>query len=65
MGEKMAFEKATDEMSDLLNTILKDMPKVYKGNKQAAQRVRIATIELSKISKKWRKLSMSLEKKKE
>jgi hypothetical protein len=60
----MAFEKATDEMSDLLNEILRDMPKVYKGNKLAAQRVRTATIELTKISKKWRKLSMDLEKKK-
>ncbi|MCH9617857.1 MAG: Histone H1-like protein HC1 [Chlamydiia bacterium] len=60
----MAFEKATDEMSHLLNEIVRDMPKVYKGNKQAAQRVRVATIELSKLSKKWRKLSMSIEKKK-
>ena len=33
----MVFQKATDEMSDLIDSIVKDMPKVYRGNKLAAQ----------------------------
>jgi hypothetical protein len=49
-------------MSNLLEAITKDIPKAYKGNKLAMQRIRIATIELSKISKKWRKLSLQQEK---
>jgi len=56
------FLKSTDEMSNLLEAITKDIPKAYKGNKLAMQRIRIATIELSKISKKWRKLSLQQEK---
>ena len=59
----MPFQKTSDEMSDLINAIVKDMPKVYRGNKLAAQRVRCATIELTKVTKKWRRLSMEVEKK--
>lgn len=58
------FMKSTDEMTDLIESIMKDMPKVYRGNKLAMQRIRCATIELSKISKKWRKLSLDHEKNK-
>lgn len=58
----MSFSKATDDLSDLLKTIMDDLPKVYKGNKSAAQRVRCATIKLSKVSKDWRKLSLEVEK---
>ena len=56
--------KSTDQMSELIEAITKDMPKVYKGNKLAMKRIRIATIELTKISKKWRKLSLDHEKNK-
>lgn len=59
----MAFDKITEDMSDLIESIVKDIPKVYRGNKLAAQRVRTATIKLTKVSKKWRKLSIELEKK--
>ena len=58
------FMKSTDEMTELLEAILKDMPKVYKGNKLAMQRIRCATIDLTKLSKKWRKLSLDDEKNK-
>ncbi len=58
----MSFSKTTDDMSDLIDMIMKDIPKVHRGNKSAAQRVRCATIELAKISKKWRKLSLELDK---
>ncbi|MCH9811216.1 hypothetical protein K0U07_00460 [bacterium] len=50
-------------MSDLIASIAKDLQKVEKGNKLASQRIRCATIELSKVSKKWRKLSIEREKK--
>ncbi len=59
----MPFSKTTDEMAEILATIMKDIPKAQKGNKLATQRIRCATIELSKVSKKWRKLSLEVEKK--
>ena len=58
----MTFSKSTDEMTDIIDNIMKDIPKIYRGNKLAAQRVRCATIKLSKVSKKWRKLSIQEEK---
>ena len=58
----MAFEKVNAEMSELLASIAKDLPKVERGNKLASQRIRCATIELSKVAKKWRKLSIEREK---
>ena len=58
----MSFTKSTNQLTDLLENIIKDIPKVHKGNKLAAQRVRCATIKLSKVSKDWRKLSLENEK---
>jgi len=58
----MSFSKTTEDMSELMDSILKDIPKVYRGNKSAAQRVRTATIKLSKVSKEWRKMSLESEK---
>ncbi len=58
----MAFSKMTDQMAEILSMIMKDIPKVQKGNKLATQRIRCATIELSKVSKKWRKMSLEVEK---
>lgn len=59
----MAFEKISDEMKELMESIAKDLEKVERGNRLASQRIRCATIELSKVSKKWRKLSIEREKK--
>jgi hypothetical protein len=58
------FLESTDEMSTIIEAIIKDIPKVHQGNKLAAQRVRCATIELSKVTKQWRKLSLDEQKKK-
>lgn len=58
------FLKSTEELSCLIQSIAKDLPKVYKGNKEAMRRIRCATIELSKLSKQWRKLSLNHEKNK-
>ena len=61
---KVGYNKTTDCMVDLLEEVLKDVPKAKKGNKTAAQRIRTRTVELTKLSKEWRKLSLQLEKKK-
>ncbi len=62
---KMGYEKATDSLVELMEEVLRDVPKAMKGNKTAAQRIRTRTVELSKISKEWRRLSLLQEKKKE
>ena len=59
----MSYEKTTDNLVDLMENVLKDVPKALKGNKTAAQRIRTKTVELSKLSKEWRKLSLAEEKK--
>jgi hypothetical protein len=60
----MSFNQTTDVLVDLLETILVDVPKMEKGNKTAAQRIRTNTVKLTKVSKEWRKLSLNSEKKK-
>ncbi len=60
----MAFLQTTEELTLLLQAILKDIPKVLKGNKTAAQRIRTKTVKITKVSKVWRKESLDLEKKK-
>jgi hypothetical protein len=60
----MSLTQTTDLLVDLLETILIDVPKMEKGNKTAAQRIRTNTVKLSKVSKEWRKLSLHSEKKK-
>lgn len=60
----MAFLQTTEELTLLLQAILKDVPKVLKGNKTAAQRIRTKTVKIAKVSKVWRKESLDLEKKK-
>ena len=60
----MSYEKTTDNLVDLMENVLKDVPKALKGNKTAAQRIRTKTVELAKVSKEWRKLSLENEKSK-
>jgi hypothetical protein len=49
-------------MTHLLEGLSRDLVKVQRGNKAAAQRVRIGTIKLTKIGKGFRKESMLAEK---
>lgn len=58
----MALTDTMNQMSHLLAALEKDLIKVQRGNKAAAQRVRIGTIKLSKIGKGFRKESMQAEK---
>ncbi len=60
----MAFLETTEELVELLQMILEDVPKMLKGNKTAAQRIRTKTIKITKVSKVWRKESLDQEKKK-
>lgn len=60
----MSFLQTTEELVELLQTILEDVPKMLKGNKTAAQRIRTKTVKIAKISKVWRKESLDQERKK-
>ena len=58
----MALSDTMNELNHLLSSLIKDLPKVHRGNKAAAQRVRTGTIKLEKIAKRFRKESVSAEK---
>lgn len=58
----MGLKETIQDMHDLLSPIIKDLNKVGRGNKAAAQRVRTRTIKLEKIAKRFRKESVSAEK---
>ncbi len=60
----MSFLETTEELVELLQSILEDVPKMLKGNKTAAQRIRTKTIKIAKVSKVWRKESLDQERKK-
>lgn len=62
-GVLMSLTATTEELEEILDDILRDLPKFQKGNKTASQRIRTATIRLSKVSKEWRKLSLASERK--
>jgi hypothetical protein len=55
--------RLTEKMCALLVKIAVDLKKAAKGNRAAAQRVRVDTIELEKMAKAYRKESISAEKK--
>lgn len=58
----MALQDTMSEMEGVLTDLIYDLGKVTKGNKSAAQRVRVGTISLAKIAKLFRKESMAAEK---
>ncbi len=58
----MALIDTMNQMTNLLEGLSRDLVKVQRGNKAAAQRVRIGTIKLTKIGKGFRKESMQAEK---
>src|SRR6266568_2101061 len=47
----MALNETLTQMNSLLMTMVMDLSKVNKGNKSAAQRVRVGTVDLEKIAK--------------
>lgn len=58
----MALADTINHLNHLLNALLKDLSKVVRGNKTAAQRVRTGTIKLEKVAKLFRKESVHAEK---
>ena len=59
----MALSDTVNRLATLLSGLSSDLAKVSKGNKSAAQRVRVGTIRLTKIGKQFRKESVASEKK--
>lgn len=58
----MTLKETMHQLDNLLVNVVKDLGKVYKGNKSAAQRVRVGTIRLERIAKLFRKESVAAEK---
>lgn len=58
----MALTDTMGKLEDILTGLTKDLEKVARGNKSAAQRVRVGTIRLEKVGKQFRKESVHAEK---
>ena len=58
----MALTETMQQLNVLLTKVVMDLGKVHKGNKSAAQRVRVGTIDLEKIARRFRKESVAAEK---
>ncbi len=58
----MSLTETINQLNHLLMTITKDLGKVSRGNKAAAQRVRTGTIKLERVAKLFRKESVQAEK---
>ena len=58
----MSLKETIHRLNHLLSAIIKDLGKVQKGNRTAAQRVRVGTVHLEKIGKAFRKESIAAEK---
>ena len=59
----MALKDTVKTMKELLAETMADLEKGEGGNKAAAQRVRVYTIDLEKVAKVYRKESIAAEKK--
>lgn len=55
----MALNDTMKQLETVLTNVAKDLVKVKKGNKSAAQRVRVGTIHLEKVAKDFRKESLA------
>jgi hypothetical protein len=58
----MALSDTIQQLQHLLSQMTKDLSKVVRGNKTAAQRVRTESIRFQKVSKLFRKESLHAEK---
>ena len=58
----MSLKDTMSYLGNLLTSTTKDLMKVHRGNRTAAQRVRVDTIKLEKIAKIFRKESVEAEK---
>lgn len=58
----MSLNETMNKLEHILVGISKDLNKVSRGNRAAAQRVRVSTIRLEKVGKQFRKESVAAEK---
>ena len=58
----MSLAETMNKLEDLLLNLSRDLGKVTRGNKSAAQRVRVGTLRLEKVGKQFRKESVVAEK---
>lgn len=58
----MSLVETMNHLNQLLMSVSKDLTKVQRGNKAAAQRVRVGTIKIEKVAKIFRKESVAAEK---
>ncbi len=58
----MSLADTMGKLEHLLVAITRDLGKVTRGNKSAAQRVRVGTLRLEKVGKQFRKESVKAEK---
>ena len=56
----MKFKETIEEVQALVDKISIDLKKVNRGNKEAAQRVRVNTVKLEKVGKVFRKESLKI-----
>ena len=61
-GLRMSLGDTMTQLEHLLIHMTQDLLKVRKGNKSAAQRVRVRTLQLEKVGKQFRKESLKAEK---
>ncbi len=59
----MALKDTVNSLRKLLGELSSDLEKAAEGNKAASQRVRTGTIKLAKVSKQYRKESVTAERK--
>lgn len=57
----MALLETMEHLNILVGAISKDLTKVHRGNRTAAQRIRVNTIRLEKVGKWFRKESLDAE----
>ncbi len=61
-ADLMTLKETMHQLNQLLSCMVKDLEKSYRGNKTAAQRLRVGTIQLEKIAKIFRRESVAAEK---
>ncbi len=61
MDRVMALNDTMQRLHHLIEAVAKDLVKVTRGNRSAAQRVRVGTLHLQKWGKLFRKESLHAE----
>lgn len=57
----MTLKETMQQLDHLLSNVVRDLTKVHRGNKAAAQRVRVGTIRLERVAKLFRRESVAAE----